>query len=170
MDLNEYLAYLDDSIKYLYIFSLVVGVVYFQRLNSIVITALVLVGVEVFMNEIRDPLLAFILPWQNEWKLTVWTTVWSLCELGAILAINFLHIKIGVDTGIQARNVKLAYLALMAMQILLMINVYFFNSDFIAEAYSYGIPAINVSIGVYFLGSVMMVIRNEYFTDSSNSI
>ena len=138
---------------YALIFFVSLGI--YQRISSILITTSVIGFGEFIMNDIRDPLLELALTGDRVVGVIYWTGTWLLCYLVMVFAITQLHLWSNISKTHSTQRVLWFLCALSGLQILRYISAITVQSPVIREAYQYGIPALNICIGISLLATLL---------------
>ncbi|MCY7296678.1 hypothetical protein [Alteromonas sp. a30] len=107
------------------------------------------------MNDIRNPLLELALNGDRVVGVIYWTGTWLLCYLMMVFAITQLHLWSNISKTPSTQRVLWFLCALSSLQILRYISAITVQSPVIREAYQYGIPALNICIGISLLATLL---------------
>lgn len=164
----DFLFTIGDYLKYFYLLVLLAGIFYFRNLNTFNIVALVLFISEIVMNAIRDPFFGFVNNIPLEDANILWYLAWAGCHFLTLILLFTVHEKVRVRFGKEATFISISLLALITIQGLGFLEATYIKSEFISALYVWGLPSINISMGLYLLISLVSEIRNAKHIGHSN--
>ena len=159
----DFLFTFDDYLSYIYalIFFFSLGI--YQRVSSILITTSVVGFGEFIMNDIRNPLMDLALSSDRTLGVTYWVATWLACYFIMVLTITQLHIRSNIAKTRGTQRVMWFFCALSLLQIARYLSAVTIKSPFIHEIYQYGIPALNICIGVSLVATLLKGTINVNF-------
>lgn len=107
------------------------------------------------MNDIRDPLIALIGSGDKFMGVIYWTGTWLACYLIMVLAITQLHVRSNISKTRGTQRVLWFLCALSGLQIMRYLSSITIQSEIIHNVYQYGIPALNICIGMSLLATLL---------------
>lgn len=148
--------------KWIYSLLLVASFLSYRRLNSIVVTLLYLVIAEWGMNQARQPLYDYVKTLEHNEAVVLWSLTWFFFYFFTLVAIQLSHKRLNLSSSRSSLFVVNSLLALMVLQTLRLVDDQFLVTDWIAVLYRFGVPSINVSVGLV----LAWVISKEIISDS----
>lgn len=107
------------------------------------------------MNDIRDPLLEFVLSGDKLMGVIYWTGTWLACYLIMVLAITQLHVRSNISKTRGTQRVLWFLCASSGLQIMRYLSSITIQSPIVHEIYQWGIPALNICIGISLLATLL---------------
>lgn len=126
---------------------------------SLSITALIVVVFDVFM--------ALSVPWilqigDKELVRFIWYVMYSAIDGVVVWLIYLAHSKQNITLGSVAMRSAIGFCAIGLLQIVMYVDVRYFQSDIMRTIYSYGVPSINIAVrGGIMLALVMSVFQKK---------
>lgn len=158
--MTNFLLSIDNNMFYVYSLVLLASILKNKEFCSLSLTTLIVLVANLTMLQIREPLLMFAtgsghVTWQ------IWFGAWASANLLVISCIYFAHRRLNMDTSKVSSIVGLHYVALCALQCLGYVDEIYFDSNVLDLIYRFGVPTINISIGVTILG--FLLFRSEQY-------
>jgi len=167
--LLDYLDTIGNSLKYLYLLALLAGVLRYRTLNSYVVTAIVLLGSELVMNPLRDPVFDFANQMSSSNSIRFFTLFWSLLDFLFIVALYFFHSSLSITSSSPAKFVMVSFGVLILLHSILFIDFTYFQPSSYIDIYSFAIPSVNVMMGLFMLYYFITEVANDRRHHSNRS-
>ena len=151
----DYLFAIGDCLPYLYALTFFISLGIYQRVSSILITASVVGFGEFMMNDIRDPLMSLALTSDRLMGVIFWTGTWLTCYLIMVFAITQLHVRSNISKTRGTQRILWFLCALSGLQIMRYLSSITIQSPIIHEIYQWGVPALNICIGISLLATLL---------------
>jgi len=158
--MTNFLLSIDNNMFYVYSLALLASILKNREFCSLSLTTLIVLVANLTMLQIRDPLLTFAnstgdMAWQ------VWFGAWAMANLFVISSLYLSHRRLNISTSKVSSIVSLHFVALCALQCVGYVDEVYFNTNTLDLVYRFGIPTINISIGITILG--FLVFRSEQY-------
>ncbi len=158
--MTNFLLSIDDNMFYVYSLVLLASILKNKEFCSLSLTTLIALVANLTMLQIRDPLLTLAnnagdMAWQ------IWFGAWAISNLFVVSFIYLSHRRLNMNTSKVSSIVGIHFVALCALQCLGYVDEVYFNSDTLDLIYRFGVPSVNISIGVTILG--FLLFRSEQY-------
>lgn len=145
---------LGDAMVYFYTFAFFFCLAR-RGFDSASLALISLVPLELFMRDVRDPLIQFVTVHHN-YSYYIWFPFWMLCDLLYIMVLNVLHRVLQLQKSKLYVMISTTFFAFIVLQFAAMVDSITFKFQWFTTLYTYAIPSLNVCI---FLYSVYYVVR-----------
>lgn len=139
---------------YFYSLALLASVWRYKQFSSLALTTLVVLVSNLSMLQLRDPLLLLARSYPDH-KWQIWFGVWSLANLAVISLLYYSHRRINLNTTRVSSIVGFHFVALCAVQCMGYVDETYIQSTTLDLIYRFGIPSINISIGLTIFGFLL---------------
>ena len=127
---------------------------------------ILLIG-EVFMTGIRNPLWDTVLHMDDTWGAICWYGFWLSCYLAMMTLLYYMHVWVNVTKTRDTQVIIWMIIGLSALTLLRYLSAISVKSEIIFYLYQFGLPAINICMGLYLLS---VLIRNVINVNISVSL
>lgn len=152
--MHEFLVLIDDNLMYLYLPLLAASLVYFGRINSFIVSITLLCVLGFFSREVRGPLWDWVLTLQGNHQFIAWFGAWFVIDNLFMPVLFYIHWKLKLPVGRAADMLVKSILFKCTMHTIIYTNMIWLKYTAIQQFYQFGIPAINIGMGlmlIYFL-------------------
>lgn len=127
---------------------------------------ILLIG-EVFMTGIRNSLWELVLKMDDTWGAICWYGTWLICYLAMTTLLYHMHVWVNVTKTRDTQIINWMIISLSGLTLLRYLSAITVKSDVIFHLYQFGLPAINICMGLYIL---TVLIRNIVSVNISVSL
>lgn len=143
---------LDNALVYLYTGAFIFYLL-FRGFDGAALTLIVLVPFEYFMRDVREPLKSFY--GATEYASYVWYNFWIMCYLLYLYVMYLLHKRLGLTVTKLYLFVSYSFGAIVILQFIAFIDAITIYSDLVSYVYAFGLNAINLSVFIFAVYSVV---------------